>query len=106
VLAIFVAAAVLTPTPDAFTLMLMAAPMLVLYEICIWLAWLDRRRNRVAEEQGAREREESRSADFSPPEESHYEAGDDGYSHEYEQKNFHDDFPHEPGDHPPENKNH
>lgn len=58
VLAIFVAAAVLTPTPDAFTLCLMAGPMLVLYEICIWLAWFDRRRNRREEEREAREREE------------------------------------------------
>jgi len=60
IVAIFVAAAVLTPTPDIFTLMLMALPMIVLYEICIWLAWLDRRKNRVAEEEEARVREEQR----------------------------------------------
>lgn len=59
VLGIFVAAAVLTPTPDALTLALMALPMLILYELCIWLAWLDRRKNRVAEETEAREREEA-----------------------------------------------
>ena len=58
IVAIFVAAAVLTPTPDVFTLLLMALPMIMLYEICIWLAWFDRRKNRVAEEQEAREREE------------------------------------------------
>lgn len=58
IVAIFVAAAVLTPTPDVMTLLLMALPMIVLYEICIWLAWLDRRNNRLAEEQEAREREE------------------------------------------------
>lgn len=58
IVAIFVAAAVLTPTPDIFTLMLMALPMIVLYEICIWLAWFDRRKNRMSEEQEAREREE------------------------------------------------
>ena len=39
VLAIFVVAAVITPTPDAFTLCLLAIPMVALYEICIWLAW-------------------------------------------------------------------
>ena len=38
-LAIFVVAAVITPTPDAFTLCLLAIPMVLLYEICIWLAW-------------------------------------------------------------------
>jgi sec-independent protein translocase protein TatC len=58
IVGIFVAAAVLTPTPDIFTLTLMALPMALLYEICIWLAWLDRRKNRMQEEQDAREREE------------------------------------------------
>ena len=58
ILAIFVTAAVLTPTPDVFTLLLMALPMIILYEICIWLAWFDRRKNRVREEQEARERME------------------------------------------------
>lgn len=59
VLAIVVIAAVLTPTPDAFTLMLMALPMIILYEICIWLAWFDRKKNREAEERALLE-EESR----------------------------------------------
>jgi hypothetical protein len=40
------------------TLLLMALPMIVLYEICIWLAWLDRRNNRIEKEREAREREE------------------------------------------------
>lgn len=35
ILAIFIIAAILTPTPDAFSQLLMAAPMLVLYEIGI-----------------------------------------------------------------------
>lgn len=44
IVAIFIAAAVITPTPDIMTLMLMALPMLALYEICIWLAWFDRKK--------------------------------------------------------------
>ncbi|HSP43212.1 MAG TPA: twin-arginine translocase subunit TatC, partial [Luteolibacter sp.] len=114
VLAIFVTAAILTPTPDAFTLTLMALPMYVLYEICIWLAWFDARRNRRTEEQEAREREEQRlaagdHAHDSDDHQDHYdhghyddpyhqadEAGDDGYSDEYEQQDFHDDFPDDP----------
>lgn len=36
----FVVAAVLTPTPDAVNQILMAAPMVVLYEISIWVAYL------------------------------------------------------------------
>lgn len=35
ILIIFIAAAILTPTPDAFTQILMAIPMIVLYEISI-----------------------------------------------------------------------
>jgi sec-independent protein translocase protein TatC len=35
---IFVAAAVLTPSTDAFTQMLLAVPLLLLYEISIWVS--------------------------------------------------------------------
>ncbi len=55
IVAIYVAAAVITPTPDIMTLNLMALPMLFLYEICIWLAWFDRKKER---EEEAREKEE------------------------------------------------
>jgi sec-independent protein translocase protein TatC len=58
IVAIFVLAAVLTPTPDIFTLSLMAAPMILLYEICIWLAWLINRKEKRQEEEEARERME------------------------------------------------
>ncbi|MDP3850748.1 MAG: twin-arginine translocase subunit TatC [Luteolibacter sp.] len=105
ILAIFVAAAVLTPTPDVFTLLLMALPMIVLYEICIWLAWLDRRKNRLAEEQEAREREEKlltdggdpftgvASPDENPQQDPHAtQNGDDGWTGEYPQQDFHDDM--------------
>lgn len=49
ILAIVVIAAIITPTPDAFTLLLLAGPMIVLYEICIWLAFFHRRKEREAE---------------------------------------------------------
>ena len=65
VLAIFVTAALITPTPDAMTLILMALPMLVLYECCIWLAWWDDRKERrreAAEELERAARGESRPA--------------------------------------------
>ena len=38
ILALVIAAAVLTPTPDAFTQLLLAVPLIGLYEISIWLA--------------------------------------------------------------------
>lgn len=37
ILIIFVVAAIVTPTPDAFTQTVVAGPMLILYEISIWL---------------------------------------------------------------------
>jgi sec-independent protein translocase protein TatC len=39
ILAIFVIAALITPTPDMLTLSLLGVPMVILYEICIWLSY-------------------------------------------------------------------
>jgi sec-independent protein translocase protein TatC len=44
VVAIFVFAAIITPTSDIVTLLLMGAPMCVLYELCIGIAWFLRDR--------------------------------------------------------------
>ncbi len=49
ILAIVIIAALITPTPDAFTLLLLAGPMIFLYEICIWLAYFDNKKQRQAE---------------------------------------------------------
>jgi len=59
ILAIFVIAAVITPTPDALTLSLLAVPMVILYEICIWLSYFHEKKvNRLeaAEEKERMER--------------------------------------------------
>ena len=46
---IFVLAAIIAPTPDLVTLVAMALPMSLLYESCIWVAWLmERRKSRLA----------------------------------------------------------
>lgn len=43
--AILVLVAVLSPTPDPFTFMMLAAPVVAIYEACIWIVWImDRRR--------------------------------------------------------------
>ena len=56
ILAIFVVAAILTP-PDVFSQLMMAGPMLVLYEVSIWVAALvgkkKAEREKAAEEGGA-----------------------------------------------------
>lgn len=49
---IAILAAVITPTPDALTMMLMAVPMYALYELCILMAWHEKRRKRQQEEEG------------------------------------------------------
>lgn len=55
IVAIAIVAAVITPTPDMVTMMLMAVPMYALYEICIILAWLHERREVArAREEAAR----------------------------------------------------
>jgi len=38
VLAIFIIAAIVTPTPDIFNMTVLAAPMLLLYELSIWVS--------------------------------------------------------------------
>ena len=58
ILAIVVIAAIITPTPDAFTLCLMAGPMVLLYEMCIWLAYFDAKKQEKAEAEEERERME------------------------------------------------
>lgn len=108
ILAIFVAAAVLTPTPDILTMLLMASPMIILYEICIWLAYLDRKKGRAREEQEARERmerlllrqqnatpaeveavDESNRHDYHSDYHETPDAGDDGWHEEYPQHDAH-----------------
>ena len=37
-------AAIIAPTPDLLTLVAMALPMALLYESCIWIAWIMERR--------------------------------------------------------------
>ena len=114
IVAIYITAAIITPTPDIMTLNLMALPMLLLYEICIWLAWFDRKK---AREQEAKEEEElaqrrrewmlsederTKSED---PEGDASEAGDHGWHddyHHHEDHHWHDEYhdPHHglPGD--------
>jgi len=124
ILAIFVAAAIITPTPDALTLGLMAGPMILLYEICIWLAWFDERKQKLREEAEAKERAERRAAyiasrpdsgddddddhpDGDSPQsagdlETHYESGDSGWNEDTpidpHDPEWHSEIPDDPQD--------
>ena len=94
IVAIYITAAIITPTPDIMTLNLMALPMLLLYEVCIWLAWFDRKK---ARQQEAMEEEElkKRRLDWMLNNDEREEAagttdeadnghGDDGWKDDYE----------------------
>jgi sec-independent protein translocase protein TatC len=48
VVGIFVLAACITPTSDMFTMLVVAAPLILLYEACVWAAWLIERGRKVA----------------------------------------------------------
>jgi sec-independent protein translocase protein TatC len=52
ILIIFIAAAILTPSPDALSQILMAIPLMFLYEVSIFVAKFARRKIAVAEENG------------------------------------------------------
>lgn len=60
IVAIFIISAVITPTTDAITLLMLAVPMVVLYEICIWLAWLIERKEKREAEKEEKEWQERR----------------------------------------------
>ncbi|MBI2876083.1 MAG: twin-arginine translocase subunit TatC [Candidatus Tectomicrobia bacterium] len=47
--AILIVSAIVTPTPDAYTMLLLAIPIIVLFEVGIWLVWaVERRKGRKA----------------------------------------------------------
>lgn len=56
VLIIAVVSAIITPTPDAGTMLALTVPLVVLYELCIWLAFFHERalRRREAREEAER----------------------------------------------------
>jgi sec-independent protein translocase protein TatC len=100
ILAIYVAAALITPTPDIMTLNLMALPMLLLYEICIWLAWFDRKKARekeAREEEEMRQRRQQWLLQNDEREEAHSDHpdphGHDPFEHDHED-GWHDEYYH------------
>ena len=96
IVAIFITAAVITPTPDIMTLLLMALPMLVMYEICIWLAWFDRKNSRAsetAEEERLKQRRLEWMLNNDEREEhasSAEHSGEDGWHGDYKHSEDHD----------------
>ena len=102
VLAIVVIAAIITPTPDIPTLLLLAGPMYILYEICIWLSYFYERKRKKKEEAEEKDYLKRLLADPTDPtdepdsEEESEEEGEVDESHEDED---HDDYLDYPGEH-------
>jgi len=61
-----IASALITPTTDVFTLSLLAGPLIILYEICIWLAWWMEWK-RAKKEERERKQELARARKLAPP---------------------------------------
>ena len=47
IMVIVIIAALVTPTPDAFTLAMVSLPMIILYELSVWLIFISEKRNRM-----------------------------------------------------------
>lgn len=96
ILAIFVIAALITPTPDMMTLSLLAVPMVILYEICIWLSFFHERKvNRME----AEEEEERMKRLLSEPDNDDGDDGDHDPDHDPYHHDDHD--PHHDDDYDP-----
>lgn len=78
VLTIFLVGAIITPTGDALTLSLLAIPMCLLYEICIWLAYFNQKKEQEAEALEEAEMKEYLEHESAPK--SGDEDGEDGAS--------------------------
>ncbi len=62
IIIMLVASAVITPTGDMFSMSLMAGPMIVMFEACIWLAWLHERKQAKIEAAEQRQDQARRAA--------------------------------------------
>ncbi len=103
ILAIVIISAIVTPTPDAFTLLLLAAPMIVLYELSIWLAWFDARKAKKREEAEETERLNRLIAMHSSEEDRTSHDHDLTHDHPidiHDEYHAHEEFDHPIDDHP------
>jgi sec-independent protein translocase protein TatC len=82
-----VLAAIISPTPDLFMLFLFALPIMLLFEICIWLVWLLEKRRAKHEEIVEKPHEQP----YVPPPEDTYHDEHQGYD---EHGHYHDEHGH------------
>jgi Tat protein translocase TatC len=92
VVAIAIFSALVTPTPDPFTMMVMAAPLYILYEACIWIAWFMNKKDREAypeyyaqlEKEEAAQLEDEKTSSWDTDEFNPWSSGDDDDSDDEE----------------------
>lgn len=114
ILAIFVIAALITPTPDAMTLSLLAVPMVILYEICIWLSYFHEKKLAQLEAEEKDERmkrllsKPETSSEKDEEEESDLDLTEEGEEDLAEYPHGDDDYMDYPGEHqsPDDDPNH
>ena len=98
---IFFVSALITPTTDVITLFMLGAPMTVLYEICIWLAYFSNRKQRKIEAKEEAERQERIAAlalTGTAPEGEEGDGHEDDPYHPYHD-DYHDHHHHDGDDH-------
>ena len=100
IMAIMVIAALITPTPDAPTLCLLAIPMIILYEICIWLSYFKEKKAAKLE---AEEEETRMKRLLASPQEKDEEHRD---PLELTEEGEEDDYMDYPGEHHTPEENH
>ena len=114
ILAIFVIAALITPTPDMMTLSLLGVPMVILYEICIWLSYFHEKK--VNREEAEEEKERMKcllsepEGNDDPEDDPHYDDHDPHHSdhdpHIDDHDPHHDDHDPHHSDHDPHHDDH
>ena len=95
ILAIIVIAALITPTPDALTLGLLAGPMYVLYEICIWLAYFLERKEHAKEAEEAEEESKRTTRILADPDSASVMGEEDEHDSDEEEEDFDHDHDHD-----------
>jgi Tat protein translocase TatC len=86
IIAIAVFSAIVTPTPDPFTMLVMAAPLYIMYEACIWLAYYLEKKDRamypeyykeLEKDEAALAKEEGSTADWDKEDYNPWSSADD-----------------------------
>lgn len=94
IVAIYMVAALITPTVDILTLNLLAVPMLVLYEICIWLAYFMEKKSARLEAEEKLKRQKDHEAAMAAAQSTVPDHSDTDHDHDHDHEHEHEHEPH------------